>query len=132
MSKPSRPRPDTPRGNRAPIVLGGSGFSILPEAFLKETARTTASVGEGSPSFAASFRAAQGRYPKERIIGGAQALTGTDIPSACYDPDLMRFYLERGHMAAIQTKRGCAHHAIYCTYPMLRAMRSGDATPRML
>lgn len=114
---------------RAPIVLGGSGFSILPEAFLRETAADYGVVGEGEAVFRQFVaEAAQGRFPKERIIGGAQTLTGNAIPSADYDPDLMRFYLERGHMAAIQTKRGCEHHCIYCTYPMLEghAIRRRD------
>lgn len=114
---------------RAPVVLGGSGFSIMPESFLRETAADYGVVGEGESVFRQFVaEAAHGRFPKERIVGGAQALTGSAIPSADYDPDLMRFYLEHGHMAAIQTKRGCEHHCIYCTYPMLEghAIRRRD------
>ncbi len=38
----------------------------------------------------------------------------------------MKFYLKHGGMAALQTKRGCAHRCVYCSYPLLegRIVRS--------
>jgi radical SAM superfamily enzyme YgiQ (UPF0313 family) len=32
---------------------------------------------------------------------------------------MLNFYLQSGHMASVQTKRGCEHGCVYCTYPNL-------------
>jgi len=31
----------------------------------------------------------------------------------------MKFYLESGNIAGVQTKRGCTHSCVYCSYPVL-------------
>ena len=46
-------------------------------------------------------------------------MAGENIPAACYDPDIMQFYLKSGSIASLQTKRGCTHKCIYCSYPVL-------------
>jgi radical SAM superfamily enzyme YgiQ (UPF0313 family) len=40
----------------------------------------------------------------------------------------MEFYLRSGNIAALQTKRGCAHSCVYCSYPVLEgpAIRCRD------
>lgn len=102
------------------IVLGGSGFSLMPQAVLKEVGADYGITGEGETVFRTfAAEAAMGRYPAERILHAAPQLRGAHIPPALYDHDMMQFYLKNGHMAAIQSKRGCEHGCVYCTYPLL-------------
>lgn len=104
----------------AKIVMGGSGFSILPEEILSVTGADYGIVGEGEASFRDFVRdASQGKFPKEKIIRTNNRLTSSQIPSALYDPRIMEFYLQSGNVASVQTKRGCPHTCVYCSYPFL-------------
>ena len=112
------------------IVLGGSGFSVMPGPVLDATGADYGVAGEGEQLFREFVAgAAQGRYPEERILYAAPRLVGDEIPSAHYDGDMMSFYLKSGHMASIQTKRGCEHGCVYCTYPLLEGRVIRERTP---
>jgi lipid biosynthesis B12-binding/radical SAM protein len=102
------------------VLLGGSGFSLIPDLILQETGADYGIIGEGE-ALAVEFanNAEQGIYPRERIIGPASRLPGGSIKSALYDDQLVEFYLRSGNIASIQTKRGCAYKCVYCTYPLL-------------
>ncbi|OQW99050.1 MAG: lipid biosynthesis B12-binding/radical SAM protein [Desulfobacteraceae bacterium A6] len=104
----------------APIVLGGSAFSIMPEAILHEVGADYGIVGEGE-SLMVQFadNAANGVYPEKGCIRSSNHMSGKEIPPACYDIDIMQFYLKSGNIASIQTKRGCTHKCVYCSYPLL-------------
>ncbi|MFW6114470.1 MAG: lipid biosynthesis B12-binding/radical SAM protein [bacterium] len=104
----------------APVVLGGSGFSLMPEEILAKVGGDYGVVGEGEAlmvQFVDSV--ARGTLPKERILRGSCVLQGDAIQSAIYDPTIMRYYLGSGYTASVQTKRGCTHRCAYCSYPML-------------
>ena len=64
-------------------------------------------------------QAEKGIYPKNKVIGSRPGLHHQQIPSAFYDNNIMQFYLKSGNVASIQTKRGCVHKCIYCSYPVL-------------
>jgi lipid biosynthesis B12-binding/radical SAM protein len=102
------------------ILLGGAGFSLIPDLILQETGADYGIIGEGE-KLAVEFanNAQQGIYPQERLIGPASLLPGGLIKSALYDEQLVEFYLHSGNIASIQTKRGCAYKCVYCTYPLL-------------
>jgi len=114
----------------ATILLGGPGFSLIPERILEETGADFGIIGEGE-SLAVDFaaNAAKGSYPDTRLLGPEKRLSGTAIPTALYDRDILDFYLRNGSMASIQTKRGCEHGCVYCTYPTLegKVIRKRDA-----
>lgn len=113
----------------ARIVLGGAGFSLIPEQILEETGADFGVIGEGEQLMVAFADGAErGIYPQKRLLGPASPLSGDDIGSALYDEGLTRFYLQSGNIASIQTKRGCSHHCVYCTYPLLEGscLRSRD------
>jgi lipid biosynthesis B12-binding/radical SAM protein len=112
------------------IVLGGSGFSVMPELVLDAVGADYGVAGEGERlfrDFAAD--AAHGRYPSARILYATPQLVGDAIPSASYDFEIMAHYLKSGHMASIQTKRGCEHACLYCTYPLLEGRTIRERTP---
>jgi lipid biosynthesis B12-binding/radical SAM protein len=105
---------------KVPVVIGGSGFSIMPEAVLNKVGADYGIVGEGE-SLMVQFAgdAEKGSYPETRCIRASKYMSGIEIPSTCYDPDIMQFYLKSGNIASVQTKRGCNHKCIYCSYPLL-------------
>ncbi|TRZ93702.1 lipid biosynthesis B12-binding/radical SAM protein [bacterium] len=104
----------------ARIILGGSGFSIMPEAILRETGADYGIVGEGE-ALLVDFadKATKGDYPQDRILRSQRRLSSSEIPSAFYDSRIMDFYLQSGNVASVQTKRGCVHACTYCSYPFL-------------
>jgi lipid biosynthesis B12-binding/radical SAM protein len=113
----------------AKIILGGSGFSIMPEAILRTVGADYGIVGEGELLILDFIDGvSKGVYPKERILRSASKLSGARIPSAYYDESIMQFYLKSGNIATLQTKRGCVHKCIYCSYPLLEGqdIRSRD------
>ncbi len=104
----------------AKIILGGSGFSIIPETILKKVNADYGIMGEGEALIVDFInQAAKGIYPKDKIIHSAPKLSLKQIPSACYDAEIMQFYLKSGNVANVQTKRGCVHKCVYCSYPIL-------------
>jgi len=114
----------------AKIILGGAGFSLVPELILREIEADYGIVGEGEVLMVDfADNAAKGIYPEERLIHAPTGLSGTGIPSALYDERLMSYYLQSGHIAAVQTKRGCTHKCVYCSYPLLEGtqIRKRDA-----
>lgn len=112
------------------VLLGGAGFSLIPDLILKETGADYGIIGEGEVK-AVEFanNAAKGIYPKEPLIGSMNKLQGGQISSALYDERLLEFYLHSGNIASIQTKRGCTYKCVYCTYPLLEGaeLRRRDA-----
>jgi lipid biosynthesis B12-binding/radical SAM protein len=113
------------------ILLGGAGFSLLPELILNETGADYGIIGEGESSvvkFAGD--AANGIYPETQIIGPVTRLQGPEIFSAQYEEDLIKFYLQSGNIASVQTKRGCTHKCIYCSYPVLEGSDIRQRDPR--
>ncbi|MBF0387211.1 MAG: lipid biosynthesis B12-binding/radical SAM protein [Candidatus Omnitrophica bacterium] len=104
---------------KAPIVLGGAGFSIMPEAILDTVGADYGIVGEGELAvvdFAGTIE--RGERP-EKCIRSSGYIPSASMGSAEYDPDIMSFYFRYGNMVGVQTKRGCVHHCVYCTYPLL-------------
>jgi lipid biosynthesis B12-binding/radical SAM protein len=106
--------------SEAKVILGGAGFSLIPDLILLETGADYGIIGEGE-SLVVRFaeNAARGTYPEERLIGPEIRLTGAGIVSARYDEKLMEYYLHSGNIASIQTKRGCTQKCVYCSYPVL-------------
>ncbi len=112
------------------VLLGGAGFSLIPELILKETEADFGIIGEGE-ALVVEFanNAAKGIYPAERLIGPSRRLAGDEIGSALYDERLLKFYLHSGNIASIQTKRGCTHKCVYCTYPVLEGSKLRRRAP---
>jgi lipid biosynthesis B12-binding/radical SAM protein len=114
----------------AKIVLGGSGFSVMPGPILESVGADYGVTGEGERVFAEFVaNGERGCYPAERILRAPPSLTGGSIPPADYDPGIVAFYLQSGHMAPVQTKRGCEHGCVYCTYPNLEGHTIRERDP---
>jgi lipid biosynthesis B12-binding/radical SAM protein len=99
---------DAIRGvSAARIVLGGAGFSLIPDLILEETGADFGVIGEGETLMVEfANNATRGIYPEKRLLGPVQPMSGETIGSALYDEQLTEFYLHSGNIASIQTKRG--------------------------
>jgi lipid biosynthesis B12-binding/radical SAM protein len=110
------------------IILGGSGFSLIPEAILEFTQADYGIAGEGEEAIIQFMDQIKDKnYPKEKIITKQSVLSNSktdiinrcDISGALYSQEIVDFYKQHGDMAPIQTKRGCTNHCVYCSYPVL-------------
>jgi len=116
---------------KAPIVLGGSGFSIFPGELMALLDADFGVVGEGEhlgPLLAALEQGtAAAGLPGIMRKGGDVRLPSVwpgRIKRRIRPADAgIRYYLERGGMLNLQTKRGCPFRCIYCTYPHIEGSR---------
>lgn len=110
-------------GYAGPIVVGGPGLTLMPEAIVDFLEVDYAIVGEGErtlPELMATL-AAGGVAP--RIIRSERPLAGPDFAAPLFDPALVPFYLGESGMLNLQTKRGCAYRCGYCSYPLIEGRR---------
>ena len=114
----------------AAVVLGGSGFSIMPEKMLERLEADYGVAGEGERAVVElAAEIAAGRRPKKRVWRSEPLRGDGDawhIMGAYYPKSLLDFYNAGGSIAPVQTKRGCPNHCVYCSYPFLegREIRS--------
>ena len=116
---------------KAPIVLGGSGFSIFPGELMALLDADFGVVGEGE-YLGPLLNALEGGASVADLPGimrrGGSVRAPVPWPGTVRrqirpaDPQL-RFYVEQGGMLNLQTKRGCPFHCIYCTYPHIEGNR---------
>ncbi len=115
----------------APIVLGGSGFSIFPGELMLLLGADFGVVGEGE-SIALLLDALErgvdptglpGIVIKGGPVGAPVPWGGAVARRTCPDDAQLRFYLERGGILNLQTKRGCPFSCLYCTYPHIEGRR---------
>jgi radical SAM superfamily enzyme YgiQ (UPF0313 family) len=111
-----------------PLVIGGSGASLMPEHVMKLLRADYIVVSDGEESFVRLLQAIQSGAPSAGIPGVGMVVDGkfTLTPPCLLDfkssrPDLGRWvdtrpYQKIGSAYNIQTKRGCRQRCIYCTY----------------
>ncbi|GFO53508.1 B12-binding domain-containing radical SAM protein [Geomonas sp. Red276] len=120
--------------SKAPVVLGGAGFSIFPEATLRYVDADLGICGEGELAFPALLSALERGDDLSGIAGlcirGASTpsryavrgrLEGLSLPS----PDFWTVPKElRGEAwVPFQTRRGCPMECSYCSTPTLEGIR---------
>ncbi len=119
----------------APIILGGVGFSIMPEAVLGACGADAGIWGEGEFALAdLSDRVSRNR-PWDDLPGLLVRSGGTwrRNPGSFRSPadlppmrrgfvDNLRYFREGGQ-AGIETKRGCPGRCIYCADPVAKGKR---------
>jgi len=119
--------------SRAPIFLGGSGFTLMPEAILRYLDADGGVIGEGEETFPQALRKDAGDSLSP--IKGLIRRGSRNSPRPAWIQDLdslpppdwngldLKQYFRCGGMGNLQTKRGCPFRCIYCTYPLIEGER---------
>ncbi|BCS54298.1 lipid biosynthesis B12-binding/radical SAM protein [Geobacter sp. SVR] len=113
------------------VIVGGSGFSLMPQEVLEAAGADYGLVGEGEEALPLLLeRLEQGRDPAG-IPGLVLPRSGSFVPPRPVERigTPLRTLFNVGHyhriggMANVQTKRGCPFSCTYCTYPLLEGHR---------
>ena len=119
----------------APVILGGSGFSLFPRELLERTGADFGVQGEGDRALPRLISALQGagklaniaglvyRHEGKVLINKQKPCPPMDIPAAFRPRSLCQWYLRRSLMLNIQTQRGCPFRCCYCTYPVIEGKK---------
>ncbi|MEQ8212793.1 MAG: lipid biosynthesis B12-binding/radical SAM protein [Smithellaceae bacterium] len=115
----------------APIILGGSGFTIFPREIMQALDADYGVVGEGE-RLPLLLQALANNADVNLLPGIITKKTGPIVYEPWRDQirrhidretSPVKFYLASGGMLNLQTKRGCPFHCSYCTYPHIEGGR---------
>jgi radical SAM superfamily enzyme YgiQ (UPF0313 family) len=116
----------------APLVIGGSGFSVIPKELMERLRPDFGISGESEAAFPAFLEALETgsgfdeignlhRFENGKLLSNPPAAKFLDMRTlprpdrSLVDP---RYY-ERYGIDSLQTKRGCPLQCDYCTYPII-------------
>jgi len=125
--------------SEATIVCGGSGFTIMPEKVLTAIGADYGIVGEGE-RFGLVVQAMEEERDPSRIPGViAMGDAGENATASAWDGPIRRnfnpgaahtrYYLDKGGMLNLQSKRGCSFCCIYCPYPDIEGRKQRLVEP---
>ena len=112
--------------SQAPIVLGGSGFTLFPGKIMDLLKADYGIIGEGE-----RLSLLLDALESGESISGIPGVISKDTQEAFPPPweipfkraqasdEMAQFYINHGGMMNLQTKRGCPYQCIYCTYPYI-------------
>ena len=109
---------------RAPVVLGGAGFSVCPDGLLDYLGADFGIIGEGERLLDLVDCLERGEDPRGLsglIVPGSKVMVPgpLDDRSGCSSLGTVSldYYVANGGILNLQTKRGCPYRCVYCTYP---------------
>ncbi|MDH5559279.1 MAG: cobalamin-dependent protein [Deltaproteobacteria bacterium] len=118
----------------APMILGGSGFSLFPEEILRFLELNFGIKGEGENALPQWIDAIHNRtgfqgiknlcylYEKRFIQNPLERIDKISTPDRSGLQN--RRYFELGGMANLETKRGCPFTCDYCSYPLIHGKKA--------
>ena len=121
----------------APLILGGSGFSVFPKELFELTQVDYGIEGEGEDMLSRLVNALQAKRDFDGITGLVYRNPDGSVrhiprnPSDAvfcsepyHDAALLQSYIGHGSLPGVQTQRGCPLKCTYCTYPVIEGKRS--------
>ena len=117
---------------RRPLVLGGVGFSVMPEPILSYLGIELGIWGDGELAFPALVQGIMAGEDLHAIPGliyhkeGEYHRNSPALPAVLNLPLPLREtvdnprYFREGGMGSIETKRGCSQRCIYCADPLAK------------
>jgi radical SAM superfamily enzyme YgiQ (UPF0313 family) len=117
--------------SKAPIILGGSGFTIFPREFMQALDADYGIAGEGE-RLSQLLQALADNADVQSLPGIVTKKTDRIVYEPwkneierLFDPETSpaKFYLAHGGMLNLQTKRGCPYRCSYCTYPHIEGRK---------
>lgn len=127
-----------------PIVMGGVGFSMMPEAVMDYCGVDYGIAGEGEDALVRLLAAWQGAEDLGRVPGLVCRRDGVVHRNPVLDLSLDRLpprsrslvdnvrYFTEGGQAGFETKRGCSMQCIYCADPVAKGNRIRLRDPRLV
>jgi len=110
--------------SNVPVILGGPAFSLLPEEILEYVNADFGVVGEGEQALCDLIEAHENGDSFPRIVNRSSSpVVGSGIRGSLWERNFVDFYLRESGMLGVQTKRGCPHSCVYCTYPQLEGRK---------
>lgn len=128
----------------APVILGGSAFSLFPEGLLRLTGCLMGIVGEGEEAFVKLVKSNNSNsasintipnlaWVKKNVFhqNSIECLKSEDY---VLERNLINnsWYSRFGGMGNIQAKRGCKFRCTYCTYPFLEGNSYRLRKPKLI
>jgi radical SAM superfamily enzyme YgiQ (UPF0313 family) len=115
------------------VIIGGSAFSIFPGKLFEFFDPEFGIYGEGEDSLYQLLTTLESNSDYSTIQGLVYR-EGTDIKinsrksftrnlDLSFEGNLSEFYWVKSGMMNVQTKRGCPHKCIYCTYPIIEGRK---------
>ncbi|HEX9023487.1 MAG TPA: lipid biosynthesis B12-binding/radical SAM protein [Geobacteraceae bacterium] len=116
---------------KCPVIVGGSGFSLMPLEILAALDADYGVAGEGEevlPRLLERIGKGSDHSPLPGVLRrGERELTVPLLLEKIGTPNRSLFAVHRYHreggMANVQTKRGCPFSCCYCTYPIIEGNR---------
>ena len=121
-----------------PLILGGTGFSVSPQGWMRRLNADCGVMGEGERAFLeilarlekgqslegidGVITAQKNSVPANAVPTKAIAQLG-ELPPPAHDLCGYSRYVRRGGFVGVQTKRGCPFKCSYCIYPQLEGRR---------
>ena len=121
-----------------PLILGGTGFSVSPQGWMRRLNADCGVVGEGERAFVEvlarlekgqSLEGMDGVITAQKNSAPAAAVATKaidrlgELPPPAHDLCGYSRYVRRGGFVGVQTKRGCPFKCTYCIYPQLEGRR---------
>lgn len=116
---------------RSAVIIGGSGFSLMPLEILAYLEADYGLIGEGEESLPRLVEQLErGQDPSDLpglLLRGSETFLPPLPVERIGAPERALFdvarYQREGGMTNVQTKRGCPFACVYCTYPLLEGRR---------
>lgn len=121
----------------APLILGGSGFSVFPREILGLMKADFGIAGEGERPLVELIAAVRSGTDHRGIAGlvwreadGSVRLQPKNPKGEMFTVDplhdqaMISHYVKHGSIPGVQTQRGCPLRCCYCTYPLIEGKKS--------
>ena len=123
------------RSFKGPLILGGTGFSVSPQGWMRRLNADCGVIGEGErafPEVLARLETGRSLEGIDGVITTSKHQTSaaivqptrtvermSELPFPAHDLCGYAHYVKQGGFVSVQTKRGCPFKCIYCIYPQL-------------
>lgn len=105
------------------VMVGGPGFSLLPEQVLDYLGADHGVVGEGETKMVRLVEMLEAKQNAPRIMKQEQGLSADEMLPPLWDKKILDFYQAQSGIMNVQSKRGCPHRCSYCSYPTIEGGR---------